>query len=47
MMVHIYIIFDNNLLLIQDLNIQSDKRELLKVYHSGLNILYLTEIAFD
>ena len=46
MMVQIYIIFDNNSFLLQDLNIQSDKHELLKrVFFSALNILYLTEIA--
>ena len=52
MMVQIYIIFDNSFLL-QDLNIQSDKHELLKrglffekdILISALNILYLTEIA--
>ena len=30
MMVQIYIIFDNNSFLLQDMNIQSDKHELLK-----------------
>ena len=30
MMVQIYIIFDNNSFLLQDLNIQSNKHELLK-----------------
>ena len=30
MMVQIYIIFDNNSFMLQDLNIQSDKHELLK-----------------
>ena len=54
MMFQIYIIFDNNSFLLQDLNIQSDKHELLKrVFFfffekgclSALNILYLTEIA--
>ena len=46
MMVQIYIIFHNNLFLLQDLNIQSDKHELLKrVFFSALNILYLAEIA--
>ena len=42
-------IFDNNSFLPQDLNIQSDKSELLKSvfkrYLSGLNILYLSEMA--
>ena len=46
MMVQIYIIFDNNSFLLQDLKMQSDKHELLKrVFFSALNILYLTEIA--
>ena len=50
MTVQIYIIFDNNSFLLKDLNIQSDKHELLKSVFGkghlcGLNILYLTELA--
>ena len=49
-MLQIYIIFYNNSFLLKDLNIQSDKHKLLKSvifkrHLSGLNNLYLTEVA--
>ena len=43
-MVQIYITFDNNSFLLQDLKIQSDKHELLEsVFLKG--ILYLSELS--